>query len=137
MLSTVTETGTRERKWRDVGVLCLYVGLFVWLRYWSGLWQNRWVGFVLGGLFAASVLFSWSAKQENVARRYGIPKRAYLVGSVAFVIMGVRTRKHFFQGGTSDDGLIALVLLATAIGEACIYYRLLKESALSSEGQQN
>jgi hypothetical protein len=129
-------TGPRtERKWLAAALVCLYAGLFVWLRYWSGLWQNRWVGFVLGGVTAAVILLTLGAQESN-AWRYDIPKRAFLISSVALLIIGVQTIRHFFQGGAGDDGLAGLVLLASAIGAAYVYYRLLKNSAKLPDEEQ-
>jgi hypothetical protein len=118
---TGTMKGMRGR-WLDAALVAVFVVLFVGLRWWSGLWAYRWTGFSFGltlGLFGLRGIRTGL----DISRRYDIPRRVHLVGSVVFTAMGTVTLKHFLPNGGSDDGFFGVVLLALAIKEALVYYR--------------
>jgi hypothetical protein len=110
----------RENRRLDIALACAFVLLYVWLRSWSGLWQYRWTGFLMGLAFA---LYAQRGRQASykIAKRYDIPRRAYLLGVAVFIASGAATLRRFVLSGNSDDGFFAVVLFALAVREAFVY----------------
>jgi len=113
----------RGNRWLDIGLVCVLLILYAWLRSWSGLWQYRWTGLVMG---IALALYAQRGRQAsyNIAKRYDIPRRVYLVGALVFIALGTVTLRRFFLTGNSNDGFLGVIALAFSIEEAFVYRSL-------------
>jgi len=118
---------TRSAWWTltKVGV---FLGLFVWLRWYSSLWQNRWTGFCLGVVLVIWVDFTsrnWVRGQLDFARKRDLSKRVTLVFAVACTWMCVSALKSFFVGppfffssgvrATSDNAFFGVLLIPNTL----------------------
>ncbi|MGA8502373.1 MAG: hypothetical protein WB683_12555 [Candidatus Sulfotelmatobacter sp.] len=115
--------GMRGNRWLDIALASTLAIVFVWLRSWSGLWQYGWTG-VLFGLALGLYALRGVRASYDIARRYDIPGRVYIVGIVVFAGRGAVTLKHFLVGWRSDDGFFGILLLSLAINEALVFRRL-------------
>ncbi|SRR5208283_2190804 len=118
--------------WYGSVLLFVFVTLFVALRS-LDVWRDPRVGFVLGTLFAAGLFFQLWEKDETMWVD-NIPARIYLLGGIAFSLLGAGMLIHVFQGGTSDDAVATLVLLAFGASGMLVYHRL---SARNEKRGQN
>lgn len=108
--------------WHGSVLLLVFVILFVALRSLE-VWRNPRIGFVLGMLFAAGLFFQlW--EQDETMGLDNIPARIYFLGGIALSLLGVGTLIHVLLGGTSDDAVATLVLLASGASAVHVYYRI-------------
>jgi hypothetical protein len=134
--------------WFGIATACILVGLFVWLRWSSGLWQYRWTGFCFGIAFVlgTSLMPGRARKRIDFARRYDIPDRVSLVGNIGSLALGAIILKSFFFGGSffssgsragSDDGFFGVVLLASAIDGAYLFWLSNREASRAGGQESN
>lgn len=116
----------RGKRWLDIALACVLMILYVFLRSWSGLWQYRWTGVLMG---LALGFYAWRGRQAgyDIAKRYDVPRRVYMVGAVVFSVSGTITLRQFVFAGSSDDGFFGVVLLTLAINQAFVYRGLSKK----------
>jgi hypothetical protein len=74
-------------------------------------------------LFAAGLFFQLWERDETMELD-NIPARIYFLGGIALSLLGVGTLIHVLLGGTSDDAVATLVLLASGAGAIRVSYRL-------------
>jgi hypothetical protein len=114
----------RGNRWIEIASACVLVILYAWLRSVSGLWQYRWTGVLMG----LALGYARRGRQAgyDIAKRYDVPRRVYLVGAVVFTVSGTLTLRRFVFAGGSDDGFFGVLLLSLAIDQAIIYRWLAK-----------
>lgn len=128
----MTTDRSTSPSWHGCALLFVFVILFVALRS-LDVWRNPRVGFVLGTLFAASLFFQLWEKDETMWLDE-IPARIYLLGGIALSLLGAGMLLHVLQGGTSDDAVATVVLLAFGANGMLLYHRL---SARDDKREQN
>jgi hypothetical protein len=118
--------------WHGSVLLFVFVILFVALRS-LDVWLNPRVGLVLGALFASGLFFQlW--EQDETTWLDNIPGRIYVLGGIALSLLGGGMLVHVLQGGTSDDAVATLVLLAFAASGILVCHR---PSARNEKREQN
>jgi hypothetical protein len=132
-----------RRRWLGIATSLVLVALFVWLRWFSSLWIYRWTGFCFGIVFLLSTRVAWGKVQTqiDIAKRYDLPSRIFIVGNICSLTLGVVALRSFIQGNIylptgaragSDNGLLGIVLLASAL-EGLYQFWLSKQDASKSD----
>jgi hypothetical protein len=124
---------TNESKWFEIVRACVFVGLFIWLRWFSGFWLHRWTGLCFGIALVLSALPTAARMQRQVEfqERYDIPRRVSVLGAITSLALGTIVMKSFFFGpsffsgsrGRGHDGFIGVVVLAAAVDGAYLFWR--------------
>ena len=114
----------RTRKWSSLewALTLMFLALYIWLRWWSGLWQNRWIGFALGALLAVFVVVS-GRRPSNYFRLSGFYPPTYLFVPLSLVCfsVGIIGLARFLRGASGDEGLGGFIMLSLGVQQACIY----------------
>ncbi len=107
----------------DSSVIFVFLGAFVWLRWWSGLSENHGSGLALGALFAVIFLARNLRKTRYFMRR----KRSDFFASIlrlafgAFPISTLLRGHGWFDDKSGDAGCVGLALPAFGIRQANPY----------------
>ncbi len=130
---SVTEWVSRN-KWFGILESFAFLGLFIWLRWFSSLWQYRWTGFLFGIVFVSSSLRNPNRLRpwRDRISLYASPKIAWFATIICPLALGGLVMKHFFAGPAffsfngpkagSDDGFFGIVILASAIDGAYSFW---------------
>lgn len=116
----ISNEGNGSRTPLDYALTIVFLCAFVWLRWWSGLWQNRWVGFGLGAVFAVVYLVRSLGRESQDVHT----KRYYLLMSVVFLVLGTAFMSFFLGllgARKSDDGCLSFITLALGVRHANLY----------------
>lgn len=111
-----------------------FIGLWIWLRWWSGLWQNRWVGFALGAAFTLflATRLAFTRSESRLSGFYP-PKYLFLPLCIALVAAGIISFMFFLRRGSGDDGFSGFILISLGIQQANIYRRLSNQDRSEAE----
>jgi hypothetical protein len=128
-MKTLSDSEKRCRTFLNYATAFVLGGVFVWLKWWSGVWQNRWVGFILGIVFAAVALIrDWGRVGHDIQT-----KGFYLRLSLLFFFVGTVSLVRFFRGANGDEALFGFIMLAFGTQYAYVYRRVYQQDRLNLE----
>ncbi|HWZ83326.1 MAG TPA: hypothetical protein VNW47_11905 [Terriglobales bacterium] len=121
------------RTWYDFALPVVLVGVYVWLRVWSGWWPNRWIGFAFGAVVAVVMLVRSRGWAGSPILSNGVYLRMSLL-SFALMIWGFA---NFFRSADGSDGFFAFLMLTFGVQSAYMYRWVPKQDRLpTTKGSQ-
>ena len=127
MPTTTNNSEKSSRKPLDLALTFVFAVLFVWLRWWSGLWQNRWVGFAFGAVLATVFMARGWGRVNNDIRSRGF----HLCLSIFCFLAGIAMFTSFFRKGSSSDGSSGFVMLSFGVQQAYMYRWVAQQDRLN------